>query len=147
MHSMQPKNCGSINKRASTYNLKSRRRLIWYNLFVIVGVCNRLSWYQRAAINRGVTSVSGPHRHDVIAGLGDDVTRHVTLSRAVHRSRPASPPECTASSRGSKFELNLVLRCLLAGPMRMPDTYSYDMRCQFFPVSVSCCMRMGSFTG
>lgn len=63
----------------------------------------RLSWYQRAAVNRGVTSVSGSHRRDVIVGratAGDDVTSHVTLSRAVHRSRPASPPECTASSRG-----------------------------------------------
>jgi len=63
-------------------------------------VVYRLSWYQRAAVNRGVTSVSAPHRRDVIASASDDGTSHVTLSRAVHRSRPASPPECTSGSRG-----------------------------------------------
>lgn len=95
----------------------------------------RLPWYQRASVNRGVTSVSGPHRHDVIVGRSSDdvTTSHVTLSRAVHRSRPASPPECTANFLGL-----LELDSLSMSKIRV---YEFPLQVIAFPVTLKLFVR------
>ncbi len=64
-----------------------------YIILVIPSNCSRRPWYHRAEINRGRLAVSGVYL-DATPGVG----KVITISRAIHKAKPLTPPDCTGKT-------------------------------------------------